>query len=102
MRWYILRTLLWKECLRHLANRGGLVLILLLIVASMLLSFFGTRRGGGGGLLPAIQLCYIDYAEETPLVAHLRANVPEDLDRYLRFRPLRHVPTDSRRILLYA
>jgi hypothetical protein len=102
MRWTILRTLLWKECLRHLANRGGLALILLLIVASMLLSFFGTRRGGQGGLLPSVQLCYIDHADETPLVAHLRANVPNDLYRHVRFRPMRNVPTDARGTLLYA
>jgi hypothetical protein len=41
LRWHVLRTLLHKEVLRHLANRGGIVLVLLLIVASLLLSFFG-------------------------------------------------------------
>ena len=50
MRWHILRTLLHKEVLRHLANRGGLVLLLLLVVASMLLSFFGVSDTPGGGL----------------------------------------------------
>jgi hypothetical protein len=102
MRWRILRTLLWKECLRHLANRGGLALILLLIVASMLLSFFGARRGGAAGLLPAVQLCYVDYADESPLVAHLRDHVPDDLAGRLRFRPMRAVPTDASGTLQYA
>jgi hypothetical protein len=102
MRWRFLRTMLYKECLRHLANRGGLVLILLLIVMSMLLSFFGSRSGGTAGLLPSVQLCYVEYADESPLVAHLRAHVPDDLASQVRFRPMWTVPTDANGRLQYA
>jgi hypothetical protein len=101
MRWSILRTLLHKELLRHLANRGGLVLILLLLVAAMLLSFFGDRRPGQGGFLPGLQRCYVNYAEESPLVAHLRANVPEELRPFVRFRPFDSVRKDADGRLLY-
>jgi hypothetical protein len=102
MRWSILRTLLVKEAYRHLANRGGLALILLLIVAAMLLSFFGKNRGGSqGGLIPGVQRCYVDYAEETALVSHLRAHVPDDLASLIRFRPMSQVPTDGSGTLLY-
>src|SRR5271163_2837604 len=93
MRWSILRTLLYKEALRHLANRGGIALVLLLVVASMLLSFFGGSSPGQAGLLPGAQVCFVDYAEESPLVTHLRGNVPEDLSRYVVFRPLAAVST---------
>lgn len=102
MRWSILRTLLHKEVLRHLANRGGLALILLLIVAAMLLSFFGDQRPGQAGLIPGVQRCYVDYAEESPLVAHLKSHVPDDLRRFVRFRPMSRVPTDANGILQYA
>lgn len=102
MRWSILRTLLHKEVLRHLANRGGLVLIALLLVAAMLLSFFGNRSPGQSGLLPGVQLCYVDYAEETPLVAHLKASVPPELASAVRFRPLAAVPVDGQGKLQYA
>ncbi len=101
MRWLILRTLLYKEALRHLANRGGIVLVLLLVVASMLLSFFGGTGPGQTGLLPGVQLCFVDYAEDTPLVAHLRANVPADLVRYVRFRPLATAPTNANGQIVY-
>jgi hypothetical protein len=101
MRWYILRTLLHKEALRHLANRGGIVLMMLLLVAALLLSFFGPDAAGGG-LMPGVRLCYLDYAEDGPLVAHLRANVPADLQGRVRFRPLSGVPTDTRGTLVYS
>ncbi len=38
MRWHILKTLLWKEALRHASNRGGLMLAALLVTASLVLS----------------------------------------------------------------
>jgi hypothetical protein len=101
MRWFILRTLLHKEILRHLANRGGIVLILLLVVAAILLSFFGNTGPGHGGLSPGVQLCWIDYAESTPLVAHLQANIPADLQRFVRFRPMNRVPRDAGGTLQY-
>jgi hypothetical protein len=40
MRWYIIRTLLYKEWLRHLADRGGIFLAILLVAATLLLSIF--------------------------------------------------------------
>jgi hypothetical protein len=101
MRWSILRPLLHKEALRHLANRGGIALVLLLVVASMLLSFFGNASPGQAGLMPGVQRCYIDFAEEGPLVAHLRANVPDDLDRFIHFRWLGRVPTNASGQIVY-
>jgi hypothetical protein len=96
MRWYILRALIHKEALRHLANRGGLALVLLLLVAAMLLSFFGGRDGAlGGGLSSGVRLCFVDYWEDGPLLRHLEANVPRDLEKAIKFRPIGEVPTDS-------
>jgi hypothetical protein len=102
MRWHILRTLLHKEVLRHLANRGGIALVLLLVVASMLLSFFGTKDATGGGLTPGVQRCYVDYWEKSPLVAHLRHNVPADLAEHICFRPIQFAPVDAWGTILYA
>jgi hypothetical protein len=101
MRWYILRTLLHKEILRHLANRGGIALVLLLVVASMLLSFFGTKDGAAGGLTPGVQRCYVDYWEESDLLNYLRSHVPADLAAQVRFRPARAIPVDARGELVY-
>jgi hypothetical protein len=100
MRWHILRTLFRKEVLRHAANRGGLVLVLLLVAASMLLSFFG-HTDAGGGLTPGVQLCYIDYAEDGPFVAHLRSGIPADLRDEIRFRPLAQARTDKNGTIVY-
>src|SRR5207244_3086771 len=101
MRWRILRTLLHKEVLRHLANRGGIVLVLLLVVASMLLSFFGGGGPGQTGLTPAVRLCFVDYAEDGPLVAHLRDNVPAELEPHIRFRHLANAPVDAQGRIVY-
>jgi hypothetical protein len=100
MRWYIIRTLLHKEVLRHAANRGGIVLVLLLVGASMLLSFFGPGEAAGG-LAPGVQLCFVDYWAPTPLVEHLRGRVPAELAGHVRFRQVHHVPTDAAGTLLY-
>jgi hypothetical protein len=102
MRWPILRTLLHKEVLRHLANRGGLVLVLLLIVAAMLLSFFGNGDVGAAGFGPSVQRCYVDYWQDGELVEHLRRNVPRELASCVQFRRAREVPTDSTGKLLYT
>jgi hypothetical protein len=101
MRWHILRTLLHKEILRHLANRGGLTLVGLLIVASMLLSFFGTRDGGVSGMAPEVQRCYVDYWEDGPLVAHLQSHVPAHLKDHIRFRPAASLSTDDQGRIVY-
>jgi hypothetical protein len=100
MRWHILRTLLHKEALRHLANRGGLALVLLLVVASLLLSLFGGDQQAPG-FAPGVRLCYVDYWQDGPLIDHLRENVPEALDGKVRFRPLEAVPTDSGGVIIY-
>jgi ABC-2 type transporter len=101
MRWHILRALLHKEALRHLANRGGLVLFVLLIVAAMLLSFFG-GKDGAAGLTPSVKVCYVDYYDEKiPFVVHLRNHVPPDLQEHIRFRRLDQAHTDSSGRILY-
>lgn len=89
MRWYILRTLLLKELLRHQANRGGIALLLLLIVASMLLSFFHPSQSPSGALIPGIQRCYIDYWDDDLFINHLRENLPRDLSKQVVFRSVR-------------
>jgi hypothetical protein len=100
MRWSILRTLLHKEALRHLANRGGLVLFLLLIVAAMLLSFFGGKEGAAG-LAPGLQLCFVDYHADSDFVRHLRGHVPDELRDHLRFRPWNHAPVNDQGQVVY-
>jgi hypothetical protein len=101
MRWRILRILLHKEMLRHLANRGGIALVLLLIVAAMLLSFFGSHDKAGGGLVPGVRRCYVDYWAPSPLVVHLKNNVPAELDDSIEFRPAGRAPTDAHGTLVY-
>src|SRR5262245_34888857 len=101
MRWSVLRPLLHKEILRHLANRGGLGLVLLLLVASLLLSLFRGNQPDQASLAPSVRLCYVDYAELSPLVAHLRKNVPAELTDNIQFRPFRRVLTDSTGKMLY-
>jgi hypothetical protein len=102
MRWHVLRTLLHKEILRHLANRGGLALVGLLIVASMLSSFFGTSDTGVGGLGGGVKRCYVDYWEDGPLIAHLQAHVPAELKDHIRFRQANRLPTDEQGRVVYA
>jgi hypothetical protein len=101
MRWHILKTLLHKELLRHLANRGGLVLMLLLVVFALLLSLFGGAQGAGGGIAAGVQRCYVDHGFEGPLVEHLRNHVPEDLKDLVRFRRLGAVPTNDSGVIVY-
>jgi hypothetical protein len=86
MRWYILRTLLRKEVNRQLANRGVIALAALLVVAALLMTFFNSDGGQGGSLLGGVENCFVDYGREDSWVAHLRANVPEELRRRVVFR----------------
>jgi hypothetical protein len=100
-RWHILRTLLHKELLRHLANHGGLALVLLLVVASLLLSV----SGGGtpaAGLTGGVGRCYVDFWEDGPLVRHLRGHVPDDFKERIVFRPAAAATTDDRGTLVYS
>ena len=85
MRWHIIRTLLHKEILRNVANRGGIALALLLVVAAMLLSFFGREQSQAGGLIGGVQLCYVDYFQDSPWVEHLRQHVPPEMRDQLPF-----------------
>jgi hypothetical protein len=101
MRWSILRTLLHKEALRHLSNRGGLALIGLLVAAAMLLSFFGGSEPGRAGLSPGVRRCFIDYAEDGPLIDHLRDNVPGELAPFVVFRPLGGAETNAKGEIVY-
>src|SRR5947207_2317520 len=102
MRWYVIRTLLRKECYRLLANKGGITLMLMLVVASMLMSFFGAKQGAAANLTAGVQVCYLDYAADDELVRHLRSHVPPELQSQLKFRPIDGVPHDRDGTLLYA
>lgn len=90
MRPYILRALVVKEVHRHLANRGGLALAFLLVVAALLLSVFNPGAGaggtGGGPLVGGVHRCYVEYGAESPLIAALKASVPNELKPHVLFR----------------
>jgi hypothetical protein len=89
VRWRILRVLLWKEALRHIAQRGGIVLALLLVAAALLMTLFGRQADQGTTFLGGVEWCYIDYWNEDAWVAHLRRSVPDEMRKRIRFR---HVP----------
>jgi hypothetical protein len=89
MRWYILHALLHKEFARHLANRGGIALALLLIVAAVLLSLFSPEEATGGtGMVGGVHHCLVECDAESPLVSHLKANIPKELAGQVHFRQL--------------
>jgi hypothetical protein len=89
MRWRVLRVLLWKEALRHVAQRGGIVLALLLVAAALLMTLFG--RGGDKGIpvFGGVERCYLDYWQDDDWVRHLRGSVPEELRARVKFRDVR-------------
>jgi len=93
MRWHIIRTLLWKEVLRQLANRGGIALAALLIVAALLMTFFAKDGGQAGVLSGGLETCFIDYWQDDAWVKHLRDNVPASFQRQITFRHIESVPT---------
>lgn len=101
MRWRILRTLLHKELLRHLANRGGIVLMLLLIVAALMLSLFGNGEGSAAPFTAGVHRCYVDYWQDGPLVKHLRRHLPADLEASVRFRSVQEASTGRDGTLYY-
>jgi hypothetical protein len=88
MRWHIIRTLIHKECLRHLSNRGGLALSLLLIGMALILAAFGRSDGATSslGLFRGVHHCYVDYWEDGPWIEYLKNNVPENLRTSVHFR----------------
>jgi hypothetical protein len=91
MRWHIVRTLLYKEILRQVANRGGIALALLLVVAAALLAFFSRENGQAGSLMGGVERCFIDYSLDDDWVSHLQRNVPAELRRQVKFRSMSHV-----------
>lgn len=87
MRWYILRTLLHKEALRHIADRGGIFLALLLIGAALLLSLFGKDNGETASMIGGVKECWVDYWEpNSNWVEYLRQHKPTPT-LPVRFRP---------------
>jgi hypothetical protein len=85
MRWYILRTLLWKEWQRHRANSGGIAMAGLLVVASMLLSVFGKTDVQTGNLGGGVDHCIVQFWEAGPFVDYLKNNVPLKLGNRITF-----------------
>src|SRR5262245_13614699 len=86
MHYHIIKTLLGKEIRRQLANRGGLALAALLVVAALLMTLFSKDGGHAGALTGGVEYCFVDYWGEDGWVRHLRANVPADLQRQIKFR----------------
>jgi hypothetical protein len=92
MRWYIIRTLLYKEWLRHLADRGGIFLAILLVTATLLLSLFRKTDSKSVGFSSGIKgwnlVWYPDPENRFPdyyrWMRHLETHLPSDL----RFRTL--------------
>src|SRR5207249_2723243 len=101
-RWHILRTLLHKEILRHLANRGGILLVLLLIVAALLLSMTSGNEQQVGGFGGGVKRCYVHYWEHDAWVEHLNNNIPPELAEQLRVRHVSRAPRAEDGTILYA
>ena len=96
MRWYILKTLLYKEALRHATNRGGLMLAGLLVTASLVLSVMNPAGEQAQGLIGGIHHCYI-HAEDFdgPWMTHLKQNVPDELKNHILFKKLGTIGPDE-------
>lgn len=91
MRLHVLHALVVKEAQRHVANRGGIVLAILLVASAVLLSVFAPEEATGGtGMVGGVHHCFVEYDRATPLVKHLRENVPPELKLQIVFRELRH------------
>lgn len=100
MRWYIIRTLLLKEVLRHLADRGAIFLALLLVGASLLISLFGKEDTQGVSMIGGVKVCYVDYWEGGPWIEHLRAHKPEKFLN-VRFRPAESFLEHENDVIVY-
>lgn len=102
MRWYIIRTLLFKEALRHWADRGGIFLVLLLIGASILLSFFGKEEAQETPLVGGVRRCYVDYWGSSSWINHLRTHEPaSELDVVFRDGYRHFPPRDEQGEIVY-
>ncbi|OAI53496.1 hypothetical protein AYO44_15950 [Planctomycetaceae bacterium SCGC AG-212-F19] len=97
MRWHILRTLLRKEILRHLANRGGIVLAVLLVGMAGMLSLFSKHGMPVGPMGAGPGRFIIDYWQDDPWIEHLRQHVPEEWrrDGRLLIRDVAAAPTEN-------
>jgi hypothetical protein len=107
LRRHILRTLLHKEMLRHLANRGGIVMILLLVVMSLMLSL-GKSTSQGPLLGGNVQQCFLLYERNDPALydtatpnlrgwlRHLQKQTPADWgSNMFRIRRFDEMDTDA-------
>src|SRR5438477_13072588 len=85
----IIRALVHKELLRHLSNRGSVVLAILMVAVVLVLSVVG-----GGGPFAGLNLltppasCTVEFAAEDGWVRHLRGHVPPELAGRVAFRQL--------------
>jgi hypothetical protein len=88
MRWRILKALLTKEALRHVKNRGGLILAALLVTASLVLATLnpaGEKSDKSASLVGGIHHCIVWYDADTDWVRYLQANVPVELKSNILF-----------------
>jgi hypothetical protein len=97
----IVRALVTKEALRHLAHPGGLLVLAGLVTAALLLSLLGGTDGLPGALPLGARVCYVDYWQEDALLEQLRRHVPDELGSRVQFRPATTVPTDQSGIMQY-
>ncbi|HLW65293.1 MAG TPA: ABC transporter permease [Gemmataceae bacterium] len=88
MRWHILRTLIYKEALRHASNRGGIALVALLLGLALLVAVFDDSSAllSGSGLIKGVHHCYIDYWQEDPWIDYLKQHVPDELKSQIHFQ----------------
>jgi len=88
--------------MRHVANRGGLVLALLLVVAALLLSLFRKSDAAAEASSFGVRYCFVDYWEDSAWLQHLRRHVPEELRGQVQFRHASRAPTQNGTIVYPA
>lgn len=87
MRFYVLKTLLHKELLRLLNNRGGLAMAGVMVIAAVMAAAFGDANFSTSMVTGKTQ-CVVDYWHDDGWVGHLRRNVPPELAGRITFRSL--------------
>jgi len=89
MRWYIIRALLHKEAMRHIAERGGIFLILLLIAAVILLRFVDrnpAQAGGSTTVIGGARWYMVHYWEkDSAWIKYLSEHISPELRGRVRF-----------------
>lgn len=100
MRWHIIRTLLLKELLLHLADRGAIFLALLLLGASLIITLFGKEDVQGVALIGGVKACYVDYWEAGPWIEHLQTHPPKE-QLNVRFRPVESFLSRPDELIVY-